>query len=184
MESQIHTADKNITLRKPTLKDGLAIYQLIKSSPPLDLNSSYLYFLQASHFADTCIVAEHDKQIVGFVSGYIQPDDAQALFVWQVAVADNMRGSGLGKAMLLGLLESQSDDSAITKITLTISPSNKASQGLFKSFAQAHKLTLSSTPFISESHFGDEGHEAEELYTLQMPDNTKLIPYFSKRHTR
>lgn len=177
MENPIHTAHKNITLRKPTLKDGSAIYQLIKSSPPLDLNSSYLYLLQASHFANTCVVAECNNQIVGFVSAYIQPDDARSLFVWQIAVADKMRGSGLAKTMLRSLLENQPDDSAITKVTCTISPSNKASQRLFESFSQSEKLTLVTTPFISESHFGGENHEAEELYTLQAPDSTKLIPY-------
>lgn len=33
--------------------------------------------------------------------------------------------------------------------------------------------------FINEAHFGDENHEAEELYVLKAADNTKLIPYFS-----
>lgn len=169
----------DLSFRKPILTDGHAIYQLIKSSPPLDLNSSYLYFLQASHFADTCIVAEQNGQIIGFLSAYFQPDKPQALFVWQVAVAESQRGRGLAKGLLLALLKNQPNDSAMTEITCTISPSNKASQSLFKSFAKTHGLLLQTAPFINEAHFGEENHEAEDLYILKAADNQKLIPYLS-----
>ncbi len=170
-----------LIFRKPVLTDGYPIYQLIKSSPPLDLNSSYLYFLQASHFADTCIVAEQNGQIIGFLSGYLQPDNSQALFVWQVAVAESHRGLGLAKRMLTALLENQPDDSVITELTCTISPSNKASQSLFNSFAKQHGLLLQTAPFINEEDFGEEIHEAEDLYILKAADNQKLIPYLSKK---
>lgn len=169
----------DLHFRKPVLADGYAIYQLIKSSPPLDLNSSYLYFLQASHFADTCIVAEQDGRINGFISAYFQPDRPQALFIWQVAVAESHRGQGLAKTMLSALLNNQPKDSQMSEITCTISPSNQASQSLFNSFAKTHGLDLNTTPFINESHFGEENHEAEELYTLKRADDQKIIPYLS-----
>lgn len=178
-----HNNLSNVSFRKPILSDGYAIYQLIKSSPPLDLNSSYLYFLQASHFADTCIVAEEDGQIVGFLSAYFRPDKPQSLFVWQVVVAKSQRGRGLAKALLLELLKNQPNDSAMTEITCTISPSNKASQSLFNSFAKTHGLLLQTVPFINEAHFGEENHEAEELYILKAADNQKLIPYLSIKET-
>ena len=179
METIIQNSHNDFNFRHPVLNDGYAIYQLIKSSPPLDLNSSYLYFLQASHFSDTCIVVEQDEQIIGFLSAYYQPNKPQSLFVWQVAVAESARGRGLAKAMLLALLESQAKDSTVTEIACTISPSNKASQGFFGSFAKAHGLILQTSPFINQTHFGEENHEAEDLYTLKAPNNTKLIPYFS-----
>ncbi len=173
----------DLSFRKPILTDGYAIYQLIKSSPPLDLNSSYLYFLQASHFADTCVVAEQNGQIISFLSAYLQPDKPQALFVWQVVVAESHRGLGLAKRMLTELLKNQPVDSAITELTCTISPSNKASQSLFNSFAKTHGLLLKTAPFIYEEHFGEGNHEAEDLYTLKTADNQKLIPYLSKQKT-
>lgn len=179
MEKIIKNSHKDLNFRHPILADGYAIYQLIKSAPPLDLNSSYLYFLQASHFSNTCIVVEQDDVIIGFLSAYYQPDKPHSLFVWQVAVAESARGRGLGKAMLLALVKSQPKDSTMTEITCTISPSNKASQGLFNSFAKAHDLILQTSPFINETHFGEENHEAEDLYILKSADNTKLIPYFS-----
>lgn len=176
-----HNDSSDLSFRKPVLTDGYAIYQLIKSSPPLDLNSSYLYFLQASHFADTCIVAEQDGQITGFLSAYIQPNKPQALFVWQVVVAESHRGLGMAKTMLNELLKNQPNDSAITELTCTISPSNKASQSLFNSFAKTHGLSLQTEPFINEADFGEGNHEAEDLYILKAANNQKLIPYLSKK---
>lgn len=179
MENIPLNTHNDLTFRKPVLADGYAIYQLVKSSPPLDLNSSYLYFLQASHFADTCIVVEQNGQIAGFLSAYVQPDRPQTLFVWQIAVAENTRGRGLGKAMLLALLKNQPGDSAITELSCTISPSNKASQGLFRSFAKTHGLVQEVAPFITEEHFVEEMHEAEELYIFKTANTEKLIPYLS-----
>lgn len=172
------TTHNDLIFRKPTLNDGLAIYELIKSSPPLDLNSSYLYFLQASHFADTCVVAEQNGQIVGFVSAYLQPDKPTTLFVWQVAVAESQRGKGLAKSLLTALALQQPSDSHITEMACTISPSNTASQSLFRSFAKTHNLILNSTAFISEDHFGAASHEAEDLYTVISSDQTPLTHWF------
>lgn len=164
----------NLIFRSPTLEDGLGIYQLVKSSPPLDVNSSYLYFLQASHFADTCIVVEHNQAIVGFLSAYYRPDDPQSLFVWQVAVSATMRGQGLAKRMIQSLIANQKGRVTVSSICCTISPSNQASQALFKSFAEQYGLDLTVTEFITEAHFGSEGHEAEELYLLTSPDKQNI----------
>jgi len=164
----------NLIFRKPNLEDGLAIYALVKASPPLDVNSSYLYFLQASHFADSCIVVEHNQKIVGFVSGYFRPDEPQSLFIWQVAVSKTMRGQGLAKRMIQALLDNQKGCATVPQVCCTISPSNKASQGLFKSFAEQYGLQLTVTAFIEEVHFGSEGHEAEELYSLTAPDQSDI----------
>jgi L-2,4-diaminobutyric acid acetyltransferase len=170
-------SDEQITFRKPRLSDGRAIYGLIKASPPLDLNSSYLYFLQADHFADTCVVAESDGRIVGFVSAYFKPNAPGDLFVWQVAVDASMRGRQMGSRLLSQLVSNQREHPGFCKISATISPSNVASQKLFKRFAKSHQLNLGKQAYLTTAHFGDLGHEAEELYTLSAPNN-KLFSEF------
>lgn len=164
-----------ITYRKPTINDGAEIYELIKQSPPLDLNSSYLYFLQATHFADTCVLAVQNEEIIGFISAYFRPNEKDSLFVWQVAVAEKARGQGLGRQLLYRLVKNQERRPTVTEICCTISPSNKASQSLFKSFAEQYRLTMSVETFLEEKHFGNLGHEAEELYSLRAPYNQNLI---------
>lgn len=155
-----------LIFRQPNLSDGLAIYQLIKACPPLDLNSSYLYFLQASHFAETCMLVEEQGVLLGFVSAYFRPDVAHELFVWQVAVAPAARGKGLAKRLLQALLLHLKSKHPVHSLSCTISPSNRASQGLFKSLAQQYQFNLTVSDFISASHFGGLNHEAEQLYSL------------------
>lgn len=180
METTKHSAENaveplSIKFRKPQKQDGIAIYELVKNSPPLDLNSSYLYFLQSTHFAQTCVVAELDNEIVGFVSGYFRPDAKDSLFVWQIVVSAKARGQGLGKQLLFHLLKNQQRRPIVREICCTISPSNKASQKLFESYAKDYQLIVEKEAFLEEADFGTSGHEPEEIYRLRAPYNENLI---------
>jgi len=170
--TQNNTEQSTMVFRAPTLQDGMALYQLVENCPPLDLNSSYLYFLQASHFADSCMLAELNGEIVGFVSGYRRPDDMQNLFIWQVAVSEKARGQGLAKRLITKLISAQiHSNTQLNALSCTISPSNKASQGLFKSLAKQYGLNLDVCDFIKVEHFAGQDHEAEQEYTLRSPQN-------------
>ena len=83
----------DISIRYPRKNDASEIYNLVKNSKVLDLNSEYLYLLQSTHFIDTCSVAICDEEVVGFVSGYKLPNNQNTLFIWQVAVDEKFRGS-------------------------------------------------------------------------------------------
>ena len=144
--------ESNIKLRKPVTEDGVALFDLVKRCSPLDQNSAYCNLLQCSHFAETGIAAEMNGELVGFVSGYLIPDRADVLFVWQVAVDEKARGRGLSKKMVLELLKRPSL-SNVQYIETTITPDNEASWGLFRSLSK----TLD-TPFESSTHFEEDAH--------------------------
>ena len=61
--------DTRYTIREPEKNDAKHIYDLVKKSKVLDLNSHYLYLLQTTHFKNSCSVALFENQIIGFVSG-------------------------------------------------------------------------------------------------------------------
>lgn len=169
------TTHSDFIFRAPTLQDGMALYHLIERCPPLDLNSSYLYFLQSSHFADSCMLAEYNGEILGFVSAYRRPDDLQNLFIWQVAVSPTARGKGLAKRLISELLAKQIQSHiALTAVSCTIAPSNAASQGVFQSLAKQYGLTLDICDFIKQECFAGQEHEAEQEYTLRAPQNLSL----------
>lgn len=157
-------------IRKPTALDGSAIHALIARCPPLDCNSMYCNLLQASHFADTSILAEIDNRVVGFISGYRLPKQPNILFVWQVAVDSRTRGQGLAKRLLKQLLSNQSD---ITFLHTTITASNMASWSTFKGLARDLNAELSSREiFNKEQHLGNQ-HASEfllEIGPLQLPN--------------
>lgn len=155
-------------LRKPVATDGAEIWALVRTSKPLDENSMYANLIQADHFRDTCVVAELNGEIVGWVSGHMIPSE-DTLFVWQVAVSEKARGLGLGKSMLLELIERDAAGDA-THLKTTITADNAASWGLFRSFARAIGGQLSDAPhFERETHFGG-AHATEHMVTISLPE--------------
>ncbi len=166
---------QGVIFRKPHLEDGPAIYDLVKNCPPLDLNSRYLYFLQADHFADTCVLAEFNGKTVGFISGYIRPDAPHILFVWQVAVASSMRGKKLAKELLRTLIKNQAHRPTVDTLSTTIGPSNTASHNFFSNFASCYDLEISQETYLAADQFGEDAHEAELLYTFTASKGRTLI---------
>ena len=156
---------KEIVLRKPEVSDGANIFNLVEACKPLDRNSVYGYLLLCHHFADTCVVAELDGEIVAFLSGYRPPDQEGVFFVWQVAVDPRMRGRGLGKLLLTEALKRPATRRC-NFLETTITPSNEASRWLFSSLARDLKARCTVTSCFSKEHFGHENHEAEHLFRI------------------
>lgn len=158
----------------PNADDGPRVSALIASSPPLDPNSAYCNLLQCSDFRDTCVLAERDGELLGWISGYRPPSSPERLFVWQVAVSQNARGEGLGLRMLDELADRPDPDRRPTTLTTTITESNAASWGLFSAFARKRGATLERTPrFERDTHFAG-AHDTEwEARIFPLHANTK-----------
>lgn len=154
-----------IVLRKPVAEDGMDLFELVKRCPPLDANSSYCNLLQCSHFAETAVAATRDNQLVGFVSGYLQPNDSQVWFVWQVAVGAEARGCGLAKRMLQSVI-SRPALNQVRYIETTITPDNEASWGLFTSLAKALKAPIEKSVLFEEQQHFKGRHKTEYLVRI------------------
>ncbi len=155
----------DIVLRPPTAADGAAVWDLVAACRPLDQNSLYMNLIQCSHFADTCVVAERDGAIVGWVSGHVPPNQPDAYFLWQVAVGENGRGRGLATRMIDDLFARDALKHARTLIT-TITPGNAASWALFRGFAKSRGAALRDQPwFDKDEHFAGR-HDTEHLVTI------------------
>lgn len=148
------------------------VHRLISECPPLDLNSLYCYLLLSEHFSDTCVVAECDGRIDGYVSAYIPPSKPDVLFVWQVAVHERARGQGLGPRMLNSLL-ARPGLNRIRYIETTVGPTNAASRGMFSRFAQQFEAEIQETPLFEYHLFGSKGHDAEPLIRIGPLGNTR-----------
>ncbi|MER5170820.1 diaminobutyrate acetyltransferase [Thioclava sp. GXIMD2076] len=162
-----------LTFRKPSAEDGSEIWSLISRCKPLDENSMYCNLLQCDHFRDTCVLVEKDGAPMGWVSGYITPSAPDTFFVWQVAVAPEARGLGLGKRMLSHLLD-RPEAAQCTRLQTTITKSNEASWGLFRSFARSAGGELTSKAhFTEDDHF--DGHAAtEHMVTITFEEEAKV----------
>lgn len=166
MTSTTHADQQDaITFRKPEVSDGSRVHALIRECKPLDENSMYCNLLQCTHFADTCVAAEMDGDLVGFISGYIPPKQPNTLFIWQVAVHEKARGKGLAKRMLADIL-THDECRDVMFIETTITPDNEASWAMFRSFAYSRSMpTEEFILFDSRLHFAG-AHKDEYLLRI------------------
>ena len=158
--------DRGLILRQPQHGDGPALHSLVAACPPLDLNSRYAYLLQCEHHAQTSVVAYAGDVLAGAITAYVLPAQPDTLFVWQVAVAQALRGQGLARQMLGHLLEHCITPQRLRWLETTISPGNLASHQLFTNFALRHDAGCSITTVFSAEAFGESGHEEERLYKI------------------
>jgi len=147
------------------LQDGPKIYQLAKSAGSLDVNSCYHYLLLCKKFSETCVIAAQDIDLIGFLSAFRDPKHSDTLFIWQIAVSQNKRNQGIARAILNHLLQ-RDFNPEIQFIETTITPSNTASQALFRSLAKEHQSEIDEQSFFEKKFFSENGHEPEHLFRI------------------
>ena len=158
--------DNTFHLKKPVPSDGKSMWELVKNSKSLDLNSLYHYILMAHHFGDSSIAVFKDNELAGFVTAYFPPINKETLFVWQVCVSEKFQGNGLGKKMLTHLAKANLSQ-RVKYLDATINPSNNASIALFSSAARALDSDFKFDEIIyPDSFFGKTGHEPEKLFHI------------------
>lgn len=163
--TQAPSKSAQVLLRRPISEDGANVHRLIGNCPPLDTNSLYCNLLQASHFSATSVAAELNGELVGFISGYIIPERADTLFIWQVAVAEQGRGMGLAGRMLREIL-ARPACAEVQFLETTITPDNDASWALFRSLARKLDAECAdSVMFDRDRHF-DGQHDSEMLLRI------------------
>lgn len=155
----------NLRLRAPAKEDGVAVWDLVAACAPLDRNSLYCNILQCTHFAGTCVLAERAGTTLGWLSAYRPPEEPSTLFVWQIAVHEEVRGEGLAHAMLENLL-ARPHLNDIHNIKATITPDNGASWGLFESLARRLDAPVERIDWLErDRHFGGR-HPPETLISI------------------
>lgn len=157
-------------LRSPSLRDGPRIWELVRYSSGLDLNSPYSYLLLCRHFSETCLVAESGGILQGFVTGYIPPGQPDTIFVWQIAVAPTCRRSGVGRRLLDALLD-RLLQLGVRFMEATVTPTNEASRRLFRAVADGRGAGFRECSFFDRGLFpsgngGISPHEPEVLLRL------------------
>ena len=174
MDTQKSQLPDSIIFRSPKTDDGKYFWEIAKASKTLDVNSTYHYLIMCRHFGKTCLAAEKQGCVVGFVTAYIPPDSPDTIFVWQVAVDEKERGQGLGVQMLVTLFKKLKILN-IKYLDATITPSNQASIKLFTAVARELKASFEfEKDFFSAVNFGENAHEPEILFHINPEFNLTL----------
>jgi len=154
---------KRISVSTPTKNSGYAIYKLIERCQPLDLNSSYLYFIQSHYFQKTCALATCSNDVIGFVSGFMDPLKENTLFVWQVAIDEPFRGHGLAQTLINYILQQNLNTEFIET---SITEDNLASQKLFSKLSKHLNTVITQEKFLDQQTHFLKQHESEYLFRI------------------
>jgi L-2,4-diaminobutyric acid acetyltransferase len=125
------------------------------------VNSPYAYLIMATHFRDTSVIVENEKGLAGFLIGYRLPARPDTAFVWQIGIAESMRGKGIGKKLLRHLVDRLVGE--VRFLEGTAPPSNQASRRLFRSFARERGVPFAVHPGFAPPLFEPPADEPEEL---------------------
>jgi L-2,4-diaminobutyric acid acetyltransferase len=148
----------------PTARDGAAVHELVRNAGGLDLNSSYAYLLICDRFGSTSRVARFGGALAGAVLGFRGPDRLDTLFVWQIAVRNDVRGSGLGRILLERLIESDGCR-GVRFLEAHVALGNHASEALFRSFARVRRAEVRLDEDFRAEDFPD-AHAPERLIRI------------------
>jgi len=142
------------------------MWRLARDSRGLDLNSPYTYLMLSRFFSGTCAIARDGDTPVGFIAGFRLPAEPEAIFVWQITVAPDVRARRLGRRMLAWLLGEVAGD-GVSCLAASVTPSNEPSQRMFKGMARQLGAPCEEAPFFPIGAFPEEQtHEAEILLRI------------------
>ncbi|TFE23448.1 diaminobutyrate acetyltransferase [Cohnella luojiensis] len=153
-----------LVYRIPGQEDGPRIWEMVRDSRNLDLNSSYFYLTMSRWFSLSCRVAVETESntLIGFVIGFRQPEQPDTLFIWQIAVEARYRGKGIARK----LLDEVTGLPDIRFVEATVAPSNIASRSLFLKWAQSHESSAVLCSGFGEDCFPGNEHEREDLFRI------------------
>lgn len=165
--SGTETADSSasattVSIERPEINDGVALWELAAATKVLDVNSRYAYLLWCRDFAETSVVARMEGRVVGFVTGYRRQDEPGTLLVWQVAVDASARGLGVAGRMLDTLFDAVP---GVDHMETTITPDNEGSVALFTGFARRRDAEVSRSELFGTELLGGD-HEPEVLFRI------------------
>lgn len=141
------------------------MYELAKNSKVLDVNSDYCYLMWSTYFPNSSMVATYNHQVIGFITGFVPPENKDTLFIWQIAIDEDYRGNGLATKMI-DALYSQMKNQNIRYIEATVTPSNTPSNKLFSGLARKKGANYTITRCFEQEDFPDNTTEEEFAYRI------------------
>ena len=103
----------------------------VAGCPPLEPYAEHMYRILLRHFGSCSTVAEDGGRMLGFVMGFVSHRFPGTYFLWQIGVAPDLQGSGLGRRLLADL-EGRLLRDGVRRIEVTIDPMNDPSRRLFE----------------------------------------------------
>ena len=139
IEKKISKVKKLRTKRTPELNfrtvnesEYIKIHDFVEGIRILECYPVHVYRILFRYCGNTCFVAEDsNNNIIGVLWGIKSQKDEKTFFFWQMGVASEYQGRGIG-TRLLDKLENHLQQCGFSRIELTVDPENSPSHKLFE----------------------------------------------------
>ena len=158
---------------------GVKIRSLRKSDIPkirnfirkhLDLKETWVYkgepwyyWTLSNLFSETCLVAEKDDSLIGFVAAYKDQITNKEVFIEDMLIDHDFRRKGLGTIMLSELIQ-RAQVSKCKSVWGTIDPQNSVSLSFFKVNGFENKTQDFSSKFVFNGSVKLSKVNAEDVF--------------------
>jgi L-2,4-diaminobutyric acid acetyltransferase len=157
---------QGIKLRSCMPADVEGIVQFVASCPPLDLHTSFTYWVTFKYWGDLCFVALMGERIVGYASAIGSGRDDATLYLWQVGVVDELRSSGLAQRLIESVADAGGQH-GFRKLEVSIASDNEASLRAFSRFAASLGQSLDRCGEVSFEEASGKSVR-EDIYALNI----------------
>jgi L-2,4-diaminobutyric acid acetyltransferase len=152
-------------IRTCTPDDIQKVRHFVSQCKPLGLHTGYTYWVLFHNFKESCFVMEEESKIVGYVSGLKSSTFDDVFFVWQIGVAEEMRGKGYSYLLLQKVLET-AKKMRCTKMQMSLEEKDGASFHAISGFAAKHNLKMSIAGEARYPHSVKEMMYRDTLYEI------------------
>ena len=125
-----------INIHNPSEESYVEMHRLAGDIDGLVQHPAHVYKIMCDHFGDSIFLAEVKDQLaepvtMGMMLGLSSHKMSGLLFVWQIGVASDMQGAGLG-SRLLSVTIDHARNAGYQKVMATVETTNTGSQKLFE----------------------------------------------------
>ena len=171
---------QGVRIRPLQKSDTPKIQKLIKKH--LDMNEDWVYkgepwyyWTLSNLFSDTCLVAEKDSKLVGFVAAYKDQVTNKEIFIEDILIDYDLRRNKLGTKLVSKLIQIAKTNNC-RSVWGTIDPKNKISLDFFKSQGFENNTTKFSSKFVFNGSVKIQKIENENAFlNLKGPDSHRCI---------
>ena len=153
---------QELIIRTPRPSDIPGVLDVIKQcQPSLTVHNSYVFWMEIHNFPETCVVAEHNGNIVGWCSILRVAHDR--LFLHQLGVDPFYRGQKIPELMVKRVLEEFRRKLDSFEMQFTVDRRNRALLRIFRSMLRDLNLEIVKSICLTDLV---EPDCQEELYSL------------------
>ena len=117
---------EDFKIRRVKEEDFFEIMNLASKCNPIPIERDSIYHLFTRYFADTCLVAEKDNKIVGYILGFFSQQDKTVAYIHNICVSPDFRRKKIGSSLYQKFFQNMKKKKC-QRVFLIINPVNRLS---------------------------------------------------------